>query len=92
MKKVDLILFKYPYIDIFLDTETEDQDTAPTESSIDDAKSDQTDNTRRFIGTDIETIKKSNERVDDWKANFTIINSKVVPSDDEDEQILSTWL
>ncbi len=91
MKKVEFICSKSPYIEIFLDTETEEANT-PTASSIDDAKSDQTDNTRRFIGTNPETIKKSTERVDDWKTNFTITNPKVLPSDEDEEQEFTTWL
>jgi hypothetical protein len=73
----------------------DEEEITPTGSSIEDEKSDHHDNQRRFIDTDPETIKKSNERVDHWKTNFSVIQSKVVPSDDDDddEQVeSSTWL
>ncbi|CAF5143631.1 unnamed protein product, partial [Rotaria sp. Silwood1] len=48
------------------DDEDEDEDKTPTGSSFDDDQSDSLDEKNRFIDTDVETIKKSNERVDDW--------------------------
>ncbi|CAF2671258.1 unnamed protein product [Rotaria sp. Silwood2] len=73
--------------------EEEDEDKTPTGSSFEDDKSDYIDDKRRFIDTDLETIKKSNERVDDWKTNYNLIESELTLSDnDEEEEKFSTWL
>jgi len=76
----------------FLDTEKEEEEEevrsrnkTSTSGSIDN-------NNRRFIETDLETIQKSTKRVVDWKTNCTLIESKIVPSDDDDQEKYSTWL
>jgi len=69
---------------LFLE-EDENQNTTPTNSSIEDQ-------TPCFIDTDLDTIKKSAERVDDWKANFTLTESQIVPSDNDEQEEYSTWL
>ncbi|CAF1200030.1 unnamed protein product [Rotaria sp. Silwood1] len=77
------------------DDEDEDEDKTPTGSSFDDDQSDSLDEKNRFIDTDVETIKKSNERVDDWKTNFNLIESELTLSDhdeEEEEEECSTWL
>ncbi len=72
---------------LFLETEEEDehQNMTPTNSSIEDQ-------THHFIDTDLDTIKKSTERVGDWKTNFTLIESEIVPSDSDEQEEYSTWL
>ncbi|CAF3642860.1 unnamed protein product [Rotaria sp. Silwood1] len=77
------------------DDEDEDEDKTPTGSSFEDDQSDSLDEKNRFIDTDVETIKKSNERVDDWKTNFNLIESELTLSDhdeEEEEEECSTWL
>lgn len=69
----------------------DDDDKTPTASSFEDEISDEHDDKKRFMDTDIDTIRKSNERVDQWKINFDLIESELVVSDNDDEE-LSTWL
>jgi len=73
---------------LFLETEEEEdenQSMTPTNSSIEDQ-------THHFIDTNLDSIKKSAERVDDWKTNFTLIESEMVPSDSDEQEGYSTWL
>jgi len=90
MKKVGFLKLQFQWIICcFLDTEKEEEDKSrditPTRSLIED-------HDRRFIDTDFETMKKSTERVDDWKTNFTIMESKIIPLDNDDQEEYSTWL
>jgi len=81
------------YNGFFIDTEKEEEDDddddcsqerTPTERVLDD-------HNYRFIDTNVETIKKSAERVADWKLNCTLIESKIVPSDNDEQDEYSTW-
>ncbi|CAF0831202.1 unnamed protein product [Rotaria sordida] len=72
--------------------EDTDEDKTPTGSSFEDDKSDYLDDKNRFIDTDIEIIRKSNERVNDWNTNFNLIESVLTLSDSDEEEELSTWL
>jgi hypothetical protein len=67
------------------DEEDKNENITPTSSSIEDP-------THRFIDTDPDTIRKSAERVDDWKANFTLMESEIIPSDNDEQEEYSTWL
>ncbi|CAF3523319.1 unnamed protein product [Rotaria socialis] len=77
-----------------VDEEEDEPDAkAPITSSIEDENSDYQDEKKRFIDTDLETIQRSNERVDDWKASFDLIESDLtLLDDDNEEEELSTWL
>ena len=66
----------------------------PTESSVGDDKSDSLASKHRFVDTDPETMKKSTQRVDDWRTSFPRLETGSIPSsDDDDVQVeFSTWL
>ncbi len=70
---------------LFTDTEKEEDDESeertPTESSIEDQNH-----------IDSKTNQKSNERVVHWKANRTLIKSKTIPSNKDEQEDYSTWL
>lgn len=74
-----------------INKENDEGEITPTESSIEDETSHHYDDKRRFIDTDVKTIKQSNERVDDWKTHSTVLQFKVTPASD-DEEGSSTWL
>ncbi|CAF1679539.1 unnamed protein product [Rotaria magnacalcarata] len=77
----------------FVDEEDEQDAKTPITSSIEDENSDYQDEKKRFIDTDLDTIQRSNERVDDWKASFDLIESDLTFLDDaNEEEELSTWL
>ncbi len=74
----------------FINTENDDDDESqerpPTKNSMNNYD-------HRFIDTGLETIKKSTERVVDWKINCTLIETKMVSSEDNDERDeYTTWL
>ncbi|CAF1010262.1 unnamed protein product [Adineta steineri] len=72
--------------------ENNEDEITPTESVFEDEKSDYDDNTHHFIFPNHEIIKNSNDRINNWKTNFTITKSKNVPSDNDEQKEFSTWL
>ncbi|CAF3775038.1 unnamed protein product, partial [Adineta steineri] len=72
--------------------ENNEDEITPTESVFEDEKSDYDDNTHHFIFPNHEIIKNSNDRINNWKTNFTIPKSKNVPSDNDEQKEFSTWL
>ncbi len=79
MKKVYDQLNRNFHSQFFLDTEKEDDDNGSQQRTP-------TDQTHGFINTDPKTIQKSAERVADWKINCTLIESKIVASDNDEQQ------
>lgn len=67
------------------DDEDENRNVTPTSSSTDE-------HIRRYIETDPETIKKSTERVDDWKISSISMESKTELSDIDEPEEYATWL